>query len=116
MKKETYRRGLHAEALCRMALRLKLYRIIASRYRSPFGEIDIIAKRGRVLALIEVKARQGEREGMEAVTPQQRERLGRAAADFLARHPRYGKHDVRFDVMLVLPRRWPLHIYAAWRM
>ncbi len=115
MKKDTYRRGLSAEALCRAALRLKLYRVLASRYRSPHGEIDIVVARGKTLALVEVKARPSAREAIEAITPHQRARLERAAGDFLARHAQFNRHNVRFDVMLVAPRRWPVHIKDAWR-
>ncbi len=115
MKKSSHRRGLVAEALCRAALRLKGYNIVASRYRSRLGEIDIIARRGSYLALIEVKARPSHRMAAEAITHYQRERLERAAADFLARHPHLNRHQVRFDAMLVAPWRWPLHITDAWR-
>jgi putative endonuclease len=115
MKKTNYRTGLAAEALCRLALRLKGYGIVAARYRSKLGEIDIVAARGRCLALIEVKARASHTEAAEAVSARQRERLERAAGDFLARHPRLNRHQLRFDVMLVAPWRWPVHIADAWR-
>lgn len=113
--KTAYRTGLSAEFLCRVALRLKFYRILAARYRSPLGEIDIVAARGDVVALVEVKARPSRREAVEAIHFRQRERLQRAARDFLARNPRFHRHHVRFDVMLVAPRRWPVHIKDAWR-
>lgn len=116
MKPTRYRTGLRAEALCRLALRLKLYRIIASRYRSRLGEIDIIAARGKVLALIEVKARPTNEEALQAVSPQQRERLQRAALDFLAHHPQFNHHIVRFDIMMVSPHHWPRHVPDAWRV
>lgn len=103
-----------AEALCRLALRLKGYGIVESRYRSKLGEIDIVAVRGRTLALIEVKARPSRLEAAEAISPHQRGRLTRAAADFLARNPRFNGHITRFDVMLVTPWRWPMHIQNAW--
>jgi len=115
MKKTNYRTGLAAEALCRMALRLKGYGIIASRYRSPLGEIDIVASRGPCIALVEVKARPSREVAAEAVGTRQRERLERAANDFLARHPHLNRHQLRFDVMLVAPWRWPVHIADAWR-
>jgi putative endonuclease len=114
-KISTYRTGLWAEALCRLALRCKGYRIFASRYRSPMGEIDIVAARGDVLALVEVKARPTAAEAAEAVSPRQRERLQRAANDFLSRHPRFVHHNIRFDMMLVAPCRWPAHVPDAWR-
>jgi putative endonuclease len=113
-----YEIGLRAETLCRIALRLKGWRIIAKRYRAPMGETDIIACRGKTLALIEVKARKTAREAIEAVLPRQQARISRAASDFLTRNPRFGNHNVRFDVMLVAkgwPHIWPKHIPDAWR-
>ena len=115
MKRTTYRTGLLAEALCRWALRFKGYRIVASRYKSPLGEIDIIALRGDTVAMIEVKARPSEREAIEAILPRQRQRLQRAAMDFLARHPHFNSHNLRFDIMLVAPKHWPTHMRDAWR-
>ncbi len=111
----TYRTGLAAEALCRLALRLKGYKILASRYRSPRGEIDIVAARGTIIAAIEVKARGSKREALESIHAHQQRRVANAANDFLARHPRLSTHSLRFDVMLVTPLRWPEHIPDAWR-
>jgi putative endonuclease len=92
----------------------------ASRYRSQHSkEVDIIACRGKTLALIEVKARASAREVIEAIALRQQARISRAANDFLAHNPRFGNHNVRFDVMLVAPKRfsglWPTHIPDAWR-
>jgi putative endonuclease len=115
VSKTTYQTGLAAEALCRFALRVKGYRILASRYKSRLGEIDIIAMRGKIVALVEVKARASKREAIESIHLRQRERLQRAASEFLARHPRFNDHNIRFDVMLVSPRSWPEHIADAWR-
>ncbi len=113
--KTSYRTGLGAEAFCRWALRLKGYAILARRYKTSYGEIDIIAARGRTIALIEVKARGDVATAMESVTPHQRRRVERAALDFQARHPRWQAYDMRFDVMLVIPYRWPRHLKNAWR-
>ena len=115
MKRTSYQTGLIAEALCRMALRLKGYSIIAARYRSPMGEIDIIARRGGSLALVEVKARPSQETAAEAILHRQCARLERAALDFIARNPHLNRHRIRFDVMLVAPWRWPVHIKDAWR-
>jgi putative endonuclease len=114
-KKTSYRTGIAAEALCRMALRLKGYSIIAVRYKSKLGEIDIVARRGLSLALVEVKARPSRDKAAEAILRHQQQRLERAAGDFLARHPHFSRHRLRFDVMLVAPWRWPVHIVDAWR-
>ncbi|MFQ5985516.1 MAG: YraN family protein [Alphaproteobacteria bacterium] len=109
-----YRFGLHAEGLCAWRLRLKGYRILARRFRVGAGEIDIVARRGRVVAFVEVKARR-EAGGEEALTPRQRARIVRAAEAFLARRPELAGLDLRFDVMLVRPWGPPRHLCDAWR-
>ncbi|PKQ02525.1 MAG: YraN family protein [Alphaproteobacteria bacterium HGW-Alphaproteobacteria-12] len=109
-----YRLGLRAETLAALLLRLKGYRIIARRMKTPAGEIDIVARRGRSLAIVEVKARGGG-EAAEALGPRQQRRLERAAAHFLGRFPQFADLDLRFDVVLVVPRRWPRHLGDAWR-
>lgn len=108
-------RGRRAETLCALLLRLKGYRVIARRLKTPMGEIDIIARRGDTLAVIEVKSREEWAPAMEAVTARQRGRLVRAARAFLAVEPRYAGFTIRFDVMLVRPWRLPRHLVDAWR-
>ncbi len=110
-----WRRGRWAEAACAAALVLRGYRILGRRVRSPVGEIDIVARRGAVLAIIEVKARPDSAAAAEAVTPRQRERLIRAAGWVVAGRPDLAAMQVRFDVMLVTPWRWPQHVVDAWR-
>jgi len=107
--------GRMAEARCALGLRLRGYRILARRYRSPLGELDIVARRGRTVAFVEVKARQSLAAAAEAVTPRQRRRILAAAKMFLAGHPHLAALDLRFDVMLVEGWRWPRHIIDAWR-
>ncbi|MDA0262052.1 MAG: YraN family protein [Proteobacteria bacterium] len=114
-KQRAYRFGLHAEALSVWWLRLRGYRIVAQRYRNQHGEIDIIAQRGKVLAIVEVKARNSHDAALNALAPRQRRRIERAAAGFLASQPRLGEHTVRFDLVAVIPWRWPLHLTDAWR-
>src|SRR3954464_2998958 len=80
-----WRRGRWSEALCRLALRLKGYRILAQDWRCQQGEIDIIAKRGGTVAIVEVKARNSLDAANSALSPRQRQRLERAAATFVAR-------------------------------
>lgn len=108
-------RGRSAETLAVLLLRLKGYRILARRLRSAAGEIDIVASRGRTVAVIEVKARADRIAAIESVTPRQRLRLMRAAMLFLATNPRHADADLRFDLVLVAPRSWPLHVVDAWR-
>lgn len=111
--KASQRKGLRAEFLCRLILHLKFYRILAYRYKTPQGEIDIIAARGKTVAFIEVKARPDETRAAEAVSLQQQKRISRGASFFLARHPCYAHSHLRFDMMLVLPGRWPIHLKNA---
>ncbi len=107
--------GRYAEWLCRLVLRLKGYRILVSRLRTPMGEIDIVARRGDTLAVVEVKARGDWLAASEAVSARQRGRLARAAHAFLAAHPQYNGLALRFDVMLVTPWSLPRHLPDAWR-
>lgn len=109
------RLGGRAEALCRLALRLKGYRILARRFRCHGGEIDIVARRGGIVAFVEVKARADLADGLAAVTPRQRRRVETAAAAFLATRPAGGEAQIRFDVMVARPWRWPVHLADAWR-
>ncbi|MDE1969735.1 MAG: YraN family protein [Alphaproteobacteria bacterium] len=110
-----HRRGQWAEQLCLWTLRLKGYRVLARRYRTPVGEIDLIARRGRTVAAIEVKARPDDARAAEAVLLKQRGRIARALERFLQSRPELADAELRFDVMLVTPGRWPRHVRGAWR-
>lgn len=114
MTKASYRKGLRSESLCCLILRLKFYRILARRYKTPVGEIDIVAARGNSVVAVEVKARSSHKAAAESVSPEQQRRVARALQFFLANAPRHAKADLRFDVMLVAPKRWPAHIKNAW--
>jgi putative endonuclease len=94
---------------------LRGWRIVARDWRCPAGEIDIIARRGNVLAIIEVKARATAADAISAVAPRQRRRIARAAASFLAARPELAGSSVRFDVMLVARHRMPRHLPGVWR-
>ena len=115
-RRRAYRRGRMSERLCRLFLRLKGYRILAAGFRVPVGEIDIVARRGRTLAIVEVKAHAGLAAAAEALTRQQQKRIARAAEAYLALHPSAAGLVVRFDVMLVRPWRLPHHLTNAWRL
>jgi putative endonuclease len=112
---QAYARGRSAELLCRWHLRLRGWRILASGWRCPAGEIDIIARRWGVLAAIEVKSRPDFATGAAAVLPRQQRRIARALATFLAMRPELAPLALRFDVMVVQPRRLPRHLPGAWR-
>jgi len=107
--------GRRAEMFCRLALRLKGYRIVASRLRVPAGEIDILAERRGLLAVVEVKARASEEAALATMSEARWRRLHRAASQVLASRPRFARHAIRFDLMLVTSRRWPRHLTDIWR-
>jgi putative endonuclease len=108
-----FRLGLSAETRAAALLMMKGYRIVARRWRSPVGEIDLVVRRGSVLAFVEVKARGRLDDAAESVTPRQRRRIVAGANAWLASHPRDAALNLRFDAVLVVPRRWPRHIPAA---
>lgn len=107
------RRGRSAERLAALFLRMKGYRIIARRWRTPVGEIDLVVKRGRALVFVEVKARATTDAGVEAITPTARARIARAGEAWLTRYPAAAALHLRFDVIVIAPRRWPHHIVGA---
>jgi putative endonuclease len=105
--------GLSAESRAAAYLIAKGYRIVARRWRSPVGEIDIVARRRGVLIFVEVKARERLDDAAEAVIESQQRRIIAAAEAWLATYPDHGNRDIRFDVVLVAPRSIPRHIMAA---
>lgn len=105
-----YRRGLFGEALAAWHYRLRFYRVLARRYRTPAGEIDLIVRRGRTIVFVEVKHRPGEAEAMEAIVPRARRRIARAAELWLAAHPAAAGLDFRFDLVIVTPGRLPRRV------
>ena len=109
-------KGRRAETRAALMLRLKGYRILAHRYRSPVGEIDLVAKRGHTLLAVEVKSRKSAAEAAFAIDARQQKRIARAAEHFLAANPRYADHKIRFDAILDVPKRLPRHIIDAWRI
>jgi putative endonuclease len=105
-----YRKGHRGERLAALALMLKGYRILARRHRTKLGEIDLIARRGDLVLIVEVKVRQTLTEAMEALSQTSERRIEAAADLWLARQPDYGRLSIRFDMVAVLPRRWPIHV------
>jgi len=108
-----FRLGLSAESRAAMLLIAKGYRIVARRWKTPFGEIDIVARRRRALVFVEVKARERAEEAAEAVTARTKRRILAAAELWLAHHPDDVQCDIRFDVILVAPGTMPRHIANA---
>jgi putative endonuclease len=110
---KAFQRGLSAESRAAMLLIAKAYRIVARRWKTPFGEIDIVARRRRTLVFVEVKARDSVEGAMEAVTERTKRRIIGAAELWLARNPDDVNAEIRFDVILVAPGKMPRHIANA---
>ena len=109
-RRKSYRRGHRGEWLAAAALMLKGYRILARRYRTRLGEIDLIARRGDLVLIVEVKARRTLVEAMEAVARESERRIENAADIWLSRQPDHARLSLRFDMVAVLPWRWPVHV------
>ncbi len=110
---KAFRLGLTAESRAAMLLIAKAYRILARRWKTPFGELDIVARRRRTLVFVEVKARDTADDAAEAVTERGKSRITGAAEFWLAQHPHDANGDIRFDVVLVAPGKMPRHIVNA---
>jgi len=110
---EAERRGRRAETIAAWWLRLQGWRIIGTRVRTPVGEVDLIARRGRTVAFIEVKARHDEDGLAFAIDRRRLMRVARAAEALLLRYVPAGA-DSRIDVILIAPRRLPRHLKNVW--
>lgn len=115
-RRKARRRGLGAERIAALWLMLKGYRIVGRAVRTPVGEIDLIVARGRLIAFVEVKRRASLAISAEAIGNRQRQRIARAAAWWMAQERGVASRDLRFDAMLIAPRRVPRHIKDAWRL
>jgi putative endonuclease len=114
-RRRAFRRGHFAETAAALLLRCKGYRIVARRVRTPLGEIDIIARRGRTTAFVEVKERPTRDVALEAVSPRQARRLVGAARYWLTAQPSgsTAQADWRFDIIVVTPYLLPRHLPNA---
>jgi putative endonuclease len=108
-----FRVGISAESRAAAFLIAKGFRILARRWKSPVGEIDIVARRRRLLVFVEVKARNTLDEAAESLSARQQRRIAAAAEAWLAAHPDGVIHDLRFDAILVAPGKMPRHIQGA---
>lgn len=108
------KRGRRAETLACWYLRVHGWRILARRARVPGGEVDIVARRGRTLAFIEVKARASDDAAAFALDDWRLRRVVVAAERLAPRYMRDGD-DVRIDAMFIVPRHWPRHLANVWQ-
>lgn len=107
--------GRRAEVVAALWLMLKGYRILGFRLKTPQAEIDLLARRGNILAVVEVKQRMTPLNAAEAVGHDQRQRLRRAGAAIAARRASLRGATVRLDLIALAPGRLPRHSPDAWR-
>ncbi len=105
--------GRRGEDLAAWYLRLKGYRIVEKRVKTPGGEIDLVARRFGVTAFVEVKSRISRRELGMALEAVNTRRISRAAEHYVARHPALAATALRFDVIFLAPMMWPRHVKGA---
>jgi putative endonuclease len=111
----TYKYGLFAEKLAIIYLRIKGYQLLHCRYKTKFGEIDIIAKKNKMIIFIEVKARNKLNPQLELISTKQRHRIILAAKSFIAFKSKFHTYDLRFDV-IILNKWWPIHFKNVWNV
>lgn len=110
----SYQSGYGAETIARLFLILKGYRILAHRYRSPFGEVDLIVKKGSYIIAVEVKYRKTLTIAAEAIGTYQKRRIRKGLLFFLAQNPDLLWKNLRFDAILISFRGLPRHLKNAW--
>lgn len=104
------RKGRKGETLAVIFLMLKGYRIIARRYKTKLGEVDIIARKRDVVAMIEVKARATLLEAMDAVDHSTMRRIEAAGDVWYSKQRDFARINIRYDLIAILPRKWPVHV------
>lgn len=114
-RRASERRGRRAETVAAWWLGCKGYRVLARRAATPFGEIDLVCRRGQCVVFVEVKARATVATALEALGSRQRRRIADAARHFLGRHPPLAGLDCRFDVVAIGRFGLPHHLIDAWQ-
>jgi putative endonuclease len=111
-RRRAFLRGHVAEHLAAFYLIAKGYRIMAMRYKTRSGEIDIVARKKDIAVFIEVKARASIEDGLNAVTAETQERIRRASDIWLSRQRQAADLGARYDVVVIRPWRWPAHFMS----
>jgi putative endonuclease len=113
MKETGYQKGLLAELKAKSFLRLNGFHILAERFKTPAGEIDLIGKRGNMVVFFEVKLRKTKEAAAEAIHAKNQSRVRNAAELYLQKYPEYNQCEMRFDALVMVPGTWPEHIPDA---
>ena len=112
-KRKIYYFGLIAEIIAAFYLRCKFYQILARRFQSPFGEIDLIAKKGKQIIFVEIKAIR-DISLMDFISHHQQKRITKAAQYFLLKQTKYQQYHIRFDAIIMNRYFWPKHFVSYW--
>jgi putative endonuclease len=112
-RQSRYRRGHTAEYAAAFCLMAKGHRILARRFKTSAGEIDLITLKAGRIGFVEVKRRKTLADCEASITPKLRQRVRRASDQWLARNPSYQNRDIGFDLVFVLPWRLPVHLRDA---
>ena len=109
-RRSAERKGHKGETIAVILLMLKGYRIVARRYKTRLGEVDIIARKRDLIAMVEVKARNTLGEAMDAVDRTAMRRIEAAGDIWLAKQRDFARLSVRYDLVAIMPRKWPVHV------
>lgn len=112
-RRKAYQKGRIAERFAELFLRCKGYQCLVRRYQTPFGEIDLIMRKGQTLIGVEVKARATPDAALESLSRAQQRRIAKALELFQARHPAFTQDTLRFDFVLLAGMRLS-HLKSAW--
>ncbi len=110
-----YARGVQAEAKACEYLIEQGYQILKQRYKTKFGEVDIVALYENVLCFVEVKMRQDIQAALESVSARSCRRIENSALYFVSQHPQYERYDIRFDVIAITKPFQITHLDNAWQ-
>ena len=113
-RRKAYRRGHRAELLAALYLLGKGYRILARRFKTPVGEVDLVARRGDLIVFVEVKARRTHQAALDSIGRTAQRRIEAAADWWLSQRPDAGRLSWRFDVITIVPWRRPRHFTDVW--
>lgn len=116
-RQKAHKRGILAENIAALYLLLKGYRIVCMRYKTPVGEIDILAQKRNGLVAVEVKTRRDVGDALDAVTTRSQKRIEKALLHYVSMNDGFSGRDLRFDV-IVLCFKWPFllrHLDNAWQ-
>ncbi|NQZ13878.1 MAG: YraN family protein [Alphaproteobacteria bacterium] len=115
-KEKTYDKGVWAEKYAATYLAAKGYKVLETRYKTSYGEIDLIIKKDNVIAFVEVKARRSIDEALQSITPKMKERIANTAQYYLSQNAEALKCDLRFDVIAIKPPLFLAHLDNAWHL